>query len=208
MSDQKNSEFPGADRTGSSAPALGGAPSKKELGTRAKEAAWKVSEVVQEAGSQTKETATSLAAEAGENAKRLMNKQVANGADFIEHVATSVKTAARSLDEHAPQLAKWAEDLAARADEFAASIRYQTVDELYASASEYARRQPTLMFGAAAACGFLLFRLFKANPDTAAQGQGERPTQEAGAAFGTPQARTQQPTGGSLGAPTNADGQL
>jgi len=202
MSDQKTSEFPGANGTGPSVPTLVSDSPKKELSTRAGEAVSKLSEVVQEAGTQAKETATSLAVEAGQNAKRLMNKQVGNSADFIGHVATSVKTAARSLDGQAPQLAKWAQDLATRADEFSASIRYQTVDELYASASAYARRQPTLVFGAAAVCGFLLFRLFKASPD-AAQTHEEGPKQEAGTAFGT-----QQPTGGSFGAQKNGDGHL
>jgi hypothetical protein len=93
-----------------------------------------------------------------------MNKQVGTSADFIGHVAASVKVAARGLDDHAPQLAKWAKGVATRADEFSASIRYQTVDELYANASEYARRKPALVFSVAAACGFLLFRLFKAAP--------------------------------------------
>jgi ABC-type transporter Mla subunit MlaD len=171
MSDQKTSEYPGSNGSGSSVPTLVSDSTKKELSTLAGEAVSKLAEVAQEAGAQAKETATSLAVEAGENAKRLMNKQVGNSADFIGHVATSVKVAARSLDDHAPQLAKWAQDLAARADEFSASIRYQTVDELYVNASEYARRKPTLVFSAAAACGFLLFRLFKATPEATSQPQ-------------------------------------
>ena len=164
MSDNKNSEYPGSPGIGSSVPTLVSDSTKKELSTLAGEAVSKIAEVAQEAGIQARETATSLAVEAGENAKRLMNKQVGNSADFIGHVATSVKTAARGLDDHAPQLAKWAQGVATRADEFASSIRYQTVDELYANASEYTRRKPAFVFGMAAACGFLLFRLFKASP--------------------------------------------
>jgi hypothetical protein len=164
MSDQTSSPYPGFNSPGSAVSTLTTDPAKKELGTLAGEAVAKLAEVAQEAGTQAKETATSLAVEAGENAKRLMNKQVGTSADFIGHVAASVKVAARGLDDHAPQLAKWAQGVATRADEFSASIRYQTVDELYANASEYARRKPALVFSVAAACGFLLFRLFKAAP--------------------------------------------
>lgn len=190
MSDQQNSEYPGSNGSGSTVPTLVSDSTKKELSTLAGEAVSKLAEVAQEAGAQAKETATSLAVEAGENAKRLMNKQVGNSADFIGHVATSVKVAARSLDDHAPQLAKWAQDLAARADEFSASIRYQTVDELYANASEYARRKPTLVFSAAAACGFLLFRLFKASPDAS------QPQQQEESSGGN--SASQQPMGGQV----------
>src|SRR5512135_2671904 len=109
MSDSKNSGS-NSNGAGSSVPTLVSDSSKKDLNTLAGEAVSKLAEVAQEAGAQAKETATSLAVEAGENAKRLMNKQVGNSADFIGHVAASVKTAARSLDEHAPQLAKWAQD--------------------------------------------------------------------------------------------------
>jgi len=166
MSDQKNSEYPGSLGNGPLAPTLISDPTKKELSTLAGEAVSKIAEVAQEAGIQAKETATSLAMEAGENAKRLMNKQVGNSADFIGHVAMSVKVAASGLDDHAPQLAKWAQEVATRADEFATSIRYQTVDELYVNASEYARRKPAFVFSVAAACGFVLFRLFKASSDS------------------------------------------
>jgi hypothetical protein len=189
MSDQKNSDLSAPNETGSTAPTLVSDSTKKELSTLAGEAVSKLAEVAQEAGNQAKETATSLAVEAGENAKRLMNKQVGNTADFVAHVASSMKTAARSLDEHAPQLAKWTQGLASRADEFSASIRYQTVDELYATASDYARRQPTLVFGGAAACGFLLFRLFKAVP-TAAE-----PQHQAENSGGAPVPSQQNPAG-------------
>ena len=178
MSDQKISENPGSPGLGGSVPTLVNSPPKKELGALAGEAVSLIAEVAQEAGFQAKEAATSLAVEAGENAKQLMNKQVGNGADFIGHVAASVKVAARSLDDHAPQLAKWAEGMATRADEFSASIRYQTVDELYANASDYARRKPALVFGLAATCGFLLFRLFKASPDAV------QPQRQGGELFG------------------------
>jgi hypothetical protein len=42
----------------------------------------KVSEAAQQAGSQVREAATSLATEAGERAKGFIDQQVASGADF------------------------------------------------------------------------------------------------------------------------------
>jgi ElaB/YqjD/DUF883 family membrane-anchored ribosome-binding protein len=162
MPDQQNPRSPASSGTGSSS--IASTPDKKELTTLVGEAGSKLTEMAQEAGTKAKEAASSLALQAGENAKTLMNKQVGTSADFVGHVAKSLRVAAEDLDDHAPQLAKWAKGVAARADEFSASIRYQTVDELYANASEYARRKPALVFSVAAACGFLLFRLFKAAP--------------------------------------------
>jgi hypothetical protein len=61
------------------------------LGAKAGEAVSKLAEAVQQVGSQAKDTATSLASEAGEKAKGLLQHQVEAGADFVGDVAQSVE---------------------------------------------------------------------------------------------------------------------
>jgi hypothetical protein len=57
----------------------------------------KLTEATQQAGSQAKQAASSLASETGQKAKGLLNQQVAAGADLVGHVAESAKSAADNL---------------------------------------------------------------------------------------------------------------
>jgi ElaB/YqjD/DUF883 family membrane-anchored ribosome-binding protein len=142
----------------------GSSNQKRNLGADAGEAASKLAQAVQQAGSQAKETATSLAAEAGEKAKGLMHQQVEAGADFVGSVAQSVRAAADSLDQNAPKLAGSVRGVAQQVEEFSDSVRGQTVEELFETTSDFVRRNPAMVFSAAAACGFMLFRIIRAVP--------------------------------------------
>ena len=138
----------------------------RDIGAAAGEALSKVSEASQQAGRQAKETATSLASEANEKIRGLMNQQVGAGADLVGHVAESVRSAADKLDQDIPQLAGLVRGAADRIEDFSDNVRDRSVEEIFQTASQFARRNPAVLFGAAAACGFLLFRLFKnASPD-------------------------------------------
>jgi ElaB/YqjD/DUF883 family membrane-anchored ribosome-binding protein len=136
----------------------------RDLGATAGEALSKVSEATQQAGRQARDAATSLASEANEKVKGLMNQQVGAGADLVSHVAQSVRSAADNLDQNIPQLAGLVRGAADRIEEFSEDIRHQSVEQLFQTASDFARRRPAMVFGAAAACGFLLFRLLKNAP--------------------------------------------
>jgi ElaB/YqjD/DUF883 family membrane-anchored ribosome-binding protein len=134
------------------------------LGAKAGEAVSKLAEAVQQVGSQAKDTATSLASEAGEKAKGLLQHQVEAGADFVGDVAQSVRVAADSLDQNAPQLAGLVRGVAQQVQEFSETVRVQTVEELFVTTSDFVRRNPTLVFSAAAACGFMLLRVIRVGP--------------------------------------------
>src|ERR1700676_78387 len=105
MTDGQSSGFgsPVVESTTSNNPGAG--DQKTELGAKTGEAVSKLAQAVQQAGSQAKETATSLASEAGEKAKGLMHQQVEAGADFVGDIAHSVRAAADHLEPSAPQLA-------------------------------------------------------------------------------------------------------
>lgn len=137
-----------------------------DLGDSARDAASKVTDTAQRVAQRAKEgvsdTASSLAADARTRVKSLIGEKVASGAELIGHVAESTRRAADNLDPNAPQLSGILRDAGARLEEFSQTVRHKSVDELVETATQYARRQPALLFGAAAVAGFALVRLFKA----------------------------------------------
>lgn len=139
-------------------------PKSQDLRGKAGEAVSKLADVAQQAGSQAKQTASSLASDANQKAKGFLNQQVASGADLAGHVADSARCAADNLDQNAPQLADLVRGAAKRVEEFSRDLRGQTVEDLVRTASDFTRRQPAVVFGFASLAGFLLFRVLKSNP--------------------------------------------
>jgi hypothetical protein len=134
---------------------------------RAGEAVSKFAEIAQQAGEQAKEAASSLAAEANQHAKGLLNQQIATGADLVNQIAGAARQAAWSLQPNAPQLANLVRGAADRAESLSRDLRGQSVDDLIRTASNFTRRQPALVFGLASVAGFLAFRVLKASPPDA-----------------------------------------
>lgn len=145
----------------------------QDMRAKAGEAAARVADAAQQAGSQAKEAAASLASDAGQKAKGLLNMQVSAGADLAGHVAQSARCAAEDLDKNAPQLAGLVRGAAERVEEFSRDIRGQTVEDLVRTASDFTRRQPALVFGLASLAGFLALRVLKSSPP-GHSGQHER----------------------------------
>ena len=138
-----------------------GASAAEAVRSGAADAMSKISDVAQQAMGEAKKSASSLASAATERAKGAVEERIAGGADLLGQVAASVRVAANELDPNAPQLAGFVREAAERIDEFSRDMRNKTADELLETSSDFARRQPALLFGAAAACGFLLFRMLK-----------------------------------------------
>ena len=139
-------------------------PKSQDVRGKAGEAVSKLADVAQQAGSQAKQTASSLASDANQKAKGFLTQQVASGADLAGHVADSARCAADNLDQNAPQLADLVRGAAKRVEEFSRDLRGQTVEDLVRTASDFTRRQPAVVFGFASLAGFLLFRVLKSNP--------------------------------------------
>ena len=131
---------------------------------KASEAVSKVADVAQEAGRQAKQVASSLASDAQQKAKGLLNMQVTAGAELAGHVAQSARCAAADLDQNAPQLAELVRGAAERVENFSRDMRHQTIEDLVRTASDFTRRQPALVFGLASLAGFLALRVLKSNP--------------------------------------------
>lgn len=121
----------------------------------------KVGEAAQQAGSQVREKAGALAAEAGEKAKGFLGDQVEAGADFLGHIGRSATAAADTLEADAPQLAGLVRGVATSVSDLSSTVRGQSPDALLDTASTYVRQNPALVLSAAAVCGFALTRLLQ-----------------------------------------------
>jgi ElaB/YqjD/DUF883 family membrane-anchored ribosome-binding protein len=141
----------------------------QDVRAKASEAVSKLADVAQQAGSQAKQTASSLASDANQKAKGFLNQQVASGAELAGHFANSARCAADNLDQNAPQLAELVRGAAKRVEEISRDLRGQTVEDLVRTASDFTRRQPAVVFGFASLAGFLLFRVLKSNPPSSSE---------------------------------------
>lgn len=121
----------------------------------------KVGEAAQQAGSQVREKAGALAAEAGEKAKGFVGNQVEAGADFLGHIGRSATAAADTLEADAPQLAGIVRGMATSVSDLSKKVRGQSPEALLDTASTYVRQNPGLVLSAAAVCGFALTRLLQ-----------------------------------------------
>lgn len=147
---------------------------RRQSAGEAGDALSKVADAAQQAGSQAKQAAASLASETGESTKDLLNQQMRGGADLARHVAQAVRAAADNLEPNAPLLARTVRGAADNMQEFSQSMRGQTVEEVFGAASDFIRRRPALVFSAAAACGFVLFRLLKTGTTEGARFSGSQ----------------------------------
>jgi hypothetical protein len=95
----------------------------------------------------------------------LLDRQLGAGIGSAHHFASSMKLAAADLDQESPLLAGLVRNFADKVDDYAEDFQGQTVEEITQTASDFARRQPALVFGLAALAGFVLFRAMKSAPD-------------------------------------------
>jgi hypothetical protein len=109
-----------------------------------------------------KQAADSLMTAGAQNLKAIANQQVSAGADLVGHVGASVRAAAGNLESNAPHLAKMVFSVAHKIEQSADQLRGQSIDQIAKSTMEFARQRPEVVFGAAAVCGFVLFRMFSA----------------------------------------------
>jgi hypothetical protein len=148
---------------------------------RANEAARKAGQTAQQAQTQAREAMSNLSSHAAGTVKELLNNQVSTGADFVSDLAHSIHCAADDLNHTAPQVGEFAHEAARRVDAFATRIREKPADELFADASDFARRQPAIVFGAAAVLGFAMFRVLRVGaPVSSGSTSGHRQFAEPG----------------------------
>jgi hypothetical protein len=157
-----SASFSATNKSGARPVVPGAGPS--DIRNKAGDTGPRLANVAQGAAGQAKATATSLASEANEKAKGLINQQVAAGAAWVGHLAEATKAAADNLKPNAPQFSGLVRDAASTVEKFSKNLQTQSVEDLYRSASDFTRRQPAVVFGSAALFGFFISRLLKMEP--------------------------------------------
>jgi ElaB/YqjD/DUF883 family membrane-anchored ribosome-binding protein len=158
MSNQYSGRHPN-DRQRNDAQNRGGQTRKQGSDTLSQ-----VSDAAQSATRTAKMAASEAASTITDQVKGLLDSQLASGVEMVGQLGSSAQRAADDLDQNAPQLAGLVRGLADRIEGYADDMRYQSVDELFRSASNFTRRQPALVFGLAALAGFFAFRTIKSTP--------------------------------------------
>lgn len=128
------------------------------------------------AASKVGDVASETAGTVSAQMTQLLDRQVGVGAHMAEQVARSVKRAAEELNQEAPQLASLVQSFAGQIDGYAENLRDQSVGDLMRSASDFTRRQPAMVFGAAALAGFFALRMIKSSSPISAP--SIQPTEE------------------------------
>jgi ElaB/YqjD/DUF883 family membrane-anchored ribosome-binding protein len=145
-----------------------GANIKDGLADKARQASAALTETAQRVGDQAKDTASSLASDAQQRFHGYMDQQVAAGADLASRVAGVIKTAADELDRSSPALGVMVRSAGERVQDLSQQFRYKTADEVLNDTRDFARRKPALVFGAAAALGFVAYRVLNAGMNQSA----------------------------------------
>lgn len=156
----------------SQAASRGASARPQGIAEKASETIQTLSEKAQDAGKEAKEAVARMSSEATGTIKGALNSRVSASADLVNAVAQSVNLAADNLSSSAPQLADLARGAARKIEDISAQTRDKSVDELFEAASDFARKQPAVVFGAGAVFGFALFRLFKTGNGNHARGRG------------------------------------
>jgi hypothetical protein len=152
-----------------------GTDTQGALKDQARQAGAKLVDAAQQIGDHAKETASSLASEAGDRIKGYMSQQFVAGADLVEGISDAVRVAADELGRTSPALAGLVRGAADNIQGVSRQVRNKSTDELLASARDIVRRKPALVFGAAASLGFLAFRLLNAGVTQSASQHRQRP---------------------------------
>jgi ElaB/YqjD/DUF883 family membrane-anchored ribosome-binding protein len=115
---------------------------------------------------QAMETAASFASEAGQQLHGYMDQQIAAGADLAARVAGAIRAAADELDRSSPMLGGAVRSAGDRIENLSHDIRYKTVNEVVADTRSLFQRKPAMVFGMAAAVGFVAYRLLGATQES------------------------------------------
>ncbi|MEA2860483.1 MAG: hypothetical protein QOC72_2522 [Methylobacteriaceae bacterium] len=145
-----------------------------------KDAASGLTSVAQGATDELKRSAAALARDGSEKLTDALSKQLSSGAGFVEEASESLRAAAAELDETLPPVAYVLRTAASRGDDLAEQIRTKTLGELLEAGSAYARRNPMLVFSAAAGVGLLLSRFAKSSGQSGRSTPRQPSTQSGG----------------------------
>jgi hypothetical protein len=114
-----------------------------------------------------KEQASAVAEEVGHELGKTAEEQVGRGADAIRGFASAIEAAGAELEKISPQLARYVNDSADKIRNVSNGLSNRQVNDLVGTATDFARLQPAIFFGAAVATGFALARFLKSSAKAA-----------------------------------------
>jgi hypothetical protein len=110
---------------------------------------------------QLKDSGTGFAHSATRKVEGILSDQKAVGADYIASLAQAAERAANEFDNELPQAARYIRQASQTMSGVADKIRDREVRDLVGELTDFARRQPTLVFGGAMLLGFAALRFLK-----------------------------------------------
>ena len=116
-----------------------------------------------ESASQAKDTGSGFAQTATRKVEDVLTNQKAMGADYIASLAQAAERAANEFDNDLPQAAQYIRQASQTISGVADKIRDREVRDLVGEVTDFARRQPTLVFGGAMLLGFAALRFLKSS---------------------------------------------
>jgi hypothetical protein len=112
---------------------------------------------------QAQKTASAATEQIKSRARDAAEQQKTAGADQLGDMAHAMEAAAGELQKQMPLAAEYVDDVAARLDDLASTLRERSVDDMLGNVSDFARRQPAVFFAGAIAAGFALSRFAKSS---------------------------------------------
>ncbi len=177
-------------------------------GSQVGQAAEQAKQQTQQLSQQARQRAGELADRGGEQVKNQLANQKHEAAQRMTPVQTALRETGQQLRKQGQgPVAEYADKAADQVERFAGYLRENDVDHLLNDARGFARRNPAVFLGSAAALGFLATRFLKSSSEEGTSGDyGYRGTPAATSSatitYGTEEPATALPPGSVEGSPT------
>jgi hypothetical protein len=135
----------------------------REIKSQAEDLKGLASDAFAENASQVKQSGSGFAQTATRKVEDVLTNQKAMGADYIASLAQAAERAANEFDNELPQAAQYIRQASHTMSGVADQIREREVRDLLGEVTDFARRQPTLVFGGAMLLGFAALRFLKSS---------------------------------------------
>jgi hypothetical protein len=109
------------------------------------------------------EQAKAVAGEVGHELGKTAEENMGRGADAIRGFARAMEAAGGTIEKQSPQLAQAINEWAAKVENISDNLGNRRVNELFETATDFAKKQPAIFLGAAIATGFALARFLKSS---------------------------------------------
>jgi hypothetical protein len=110
-----------------------------------------------------KETVQEIAEPLKEKALEVAKEQKDVGADQLKLLARAMQGASKAVADEVPQFASYVKKLSGTLERTSDSIREKELDELGETLSDFAKRNPALVFGGALLAGLTFSRFLKSS---------------------------------------------